>query len=145
MTKKMQRNTRPHTRNKFCEINHGYFQLGHQENLKTAVNQRDPHPNRLTRPQSQRQSDTGYSNNIKDRNIFWSQPTTATIYQPSQDNSNVHDHRRESTSPFEPLSCCFQINVVIKIIVRITITLDEKHKLLHRNFIYYRAVSYGKC
>ena len=25
------------------------------------------------------------------------------------------------------------------------ITQDEKHKLLHRNFIYYRTVSYGKC
>ena len=55
------------------------------------------------------------------------------------------------------------INVVIKTIVRIEfsaykivriecsmrtqsgITQDEKHKLLHRNLIYYRTVSYGKC
>lgn len=43
MTQQMQRNTRAtQTRNKFCEINHGYFQLGHQENLKTAGNQRMP-------------------------------------------------------------------------------------------------------
>ena len=25
------------------------------------------------------------------------------------------------------------------------IAQDEKHKLLHRNFIYYRTVPYGKC
>ena len=32
---------------------------------------------------------------IKDRNIFWSKPTAATIHQFSEGNSNVYDHQWE--------------------------------------------------